>query len=96
MTVSKYGTAIMDYMNNDDHECFRCMWGDGLIVDACGGLFNSKNIHPLNVMEAAVIGLARDDRFINHKTHGVDSRGRERVVRSFELKPEFQNRRQPR
>lgn len=92
-SVSKYGDAIIDYMNNDDYECWRCMWGDGLIVDACGHLFKGKIAHPMNIMQAAVNGLARDHRFINHKTHGVDSRCRERVVRSFELKPKFQNRR---
>jgi len=92
MSVSKYGTAVIDYMNNDDYECWWCMWGDGLIVDACSHLFKGKNNHPLNVMQAAIDGLAKDDRFKKFKIRGMDASARSRVVRCFELKEEFRNR----
>jgi len=91
-SVSKYGTAIINHMNNEKYECWLGMWGDGFIVDACAHLFTGVNRHPMCIMQAAVNGVARDDRFYHRKSHGLDMRGRERVVRSFELKEEYRNR----
>lgn len=63
-------------------------WGDGILVDvAKPHLKGHAASHPLNVMTAACNAMERaPDLFEKHKMHGMDCRGRSRVVRAFKLK----------
>lgn len=61
------------------------MWGDGLLNDvAYGHVRGRMGRHPLDRMTAACNALERaPDLFKKSRTLGMDSRGRERVVRYF-------------
>jgi hypothetical protein len=61
------------------------MWGDGVMVDlGCAVGFEG---HPLDVMDKVCRACRRSPEIFEHfKVHGLDSRGRERVVSAYKLK----------
>jgi hypothetical protein len=83
---STVGDNTIAYMKQEG--CFVVAWGDGCLVEIA---FNSGITvsHPLNKMDKAVQALARDKRFECRLMRGHDSRGRQRLVRSFRLREEY-------
>ncbi len=70
-----------------EHDIEITIWGDGCLVDAASKHVKLKNMHPLNVMEAAVNALDRaPDLFEKGYVRAHDSQLRQRVVRSFRVK----------
>ena len=54
-------------------------------------LWRGMNPHPLNRARVAASYLARDERFEVSYLRATDSLCRERILRLFKAKPEFQN-----
>lgn len=70
-----------------EHDIEIVMWGDGCLVDASRKHVKLKNMHPLNVMDAAINAMDRaPDLFEKSYVRGHDSQSRQRVVRSFKVK----------
>ena len=66
--------------------CFTVMWLDGWILDQVGDMVRVKIDHPMNRMRAIFSHLERCPMFEKRRIRGMDSRGRDRVVRGFRLR----------
>ncbi len=80
------GDNTIAYMNSVG--CYTLMWGDGALCDIA--YESGVTIHhPLNKIDRAIRALETDKRFVKMRIHGMDSRGRSRIVRGFNLREEF-------
>jgi len=66
--------------------CFTVMWLDGWVLDQVADMVKVEHDHPLNRMRAVFAHLERCDMFEKRYIRGVDSKCRDRIVRSFRLK----------
>lgn len=83
------GDLTIAYMKSEEAGgCYTLMWGDGALCDIAHDAGVTIQ-HPLNKIDRAIRALEGDKRFIKRRIHGMDSRGRSRVVRGFELREEF-------
>jgi hypothetical protein len=77
---------IVAYMKREG--CYTLMWGDGALCDIAGASGVSET-HPLNKIDRSIRALEGDKRFTKMRIHGMDSRGRSRIVRGFNLLEEY-------
>lgn len=86
--MSAVSDAVAAQMRKEG--CFVVMWLDGWVLDQVGDMVSVKRDHPLNRMRAVFAHLERSPQFEKRYVRAMDSMARDRVVRSFRLKPEFQ------
>lgn len=80
------GDLTIAYMKRE--ECYTLMWGDGALCDIAYDA-GVRIDHPLNKIDRSIRALEGDKRFTKMRIHGMDSRGRARIVRGFNLKEEY-------
>ena len=86
--MSAVSEIVADNMRRE--KCFTVIWLDGWVLDHVGHLVNVKVDHPLNRMRAIFAHLERSPMFEKRRIRGMDSSGRDRIVRGFRLKKQYQ------